>query len=69
MEKEIDLLVKKYLSKDIKIEYINEIFLKVINTYEKKLSKINNKKTKKNKKKICRPVLLISDSSCDEFLT
>ena len=24
-------------------------------------------KPKKSRKKICRPVLLISDSSCDEF--
>lgn len=64
MEKEIDSLVSKYLKEGKNIDNIQELFFKVINKYNKKLS---TKKTKKNRKKICRPVLLISDSSCDEF--
>ena len=64
MENEINVLVKKYLNKNNNVDSIREIFLKIINKYEKNPPK---KKTKKNRKKICRPVLLISDSSCDDF--
>tara|TARA_B110000114_G_C14914945_1_gene326114 strand:- start:2 stop:214 length:213 start_codon:yes stop_codon:yes gene_type:complete len=64
MEDEINLLVKKYLNKNKNIDSIHEIFLKIFNKYEKNPPK---KKTKKNRVKICRPVLLISDSSCDDF--
>ena len=64
MEDEINLLVKKYLNKNKNIDSIREIFIKIFNKYEKNQPK---KKTKKNRVKICRPVLLISDSSCDDF--
>lgn len=64
MENEINLLVTKYLNKNTNIESVREVFLNIINKYEKNPPK---KKTKKNRKNICRPVLLISDSSCDDF--
>ena len=64
MEKEFDSIVKKYLKEGKNIDNIQEVFFKVLNKNDKKPSK---KKTKKNMKRICRPVLLISDSSCDEF--
>jgi hypothetical protein len=62
MEKEIDNIIKKFVNDGKTIDSIQEIFFKVVGKYEKRVYK-----TKKNKKKICRPVLLISDSSCDEF--
>tara|TARA_B100001027_G_C16253801_1_gene325830 strand:+ start:1486 stop:1695 length:210 start_codon:yes stop_codon:yes gene_type:complete len=64
MEKEFDSIVKKYLKEGKDIDSIQEAFLKVLNKNDKKPSL---KKTKKNRKRICRPVMLISDSSCDEF--
>lgn len=64
MEKEFDSIVKKYLKEGKDIDSIQEAFLKVSNKNDKKPSL---KKTKKNRKRICRPVMLISDSSCDEF--
>jgi hypothetical protein len=64
MEKEFDSIVKKYIKEGKDLDNIQEIFFKVINKNSKKPS---TKKTKKNRKRICRPVLLISDSSCDEF--
>ena len=66
MDKEFDLLVKKYLKEGNDIDNIQETFTNALNKNSKKLS---TKKTKKNRKRICRPVLLISDSSCDEFET
>ena len=64
MEKEFDSIVKKYLKEGKDIDNIQEVFFKVLNKNDKKPSK---KKTRKNNKRVCRPVLLISDSSCDEF--
>lgn len=64
MEKDIDCVIKKYLKQGVNIETLQESFFKVVNKYEKKRPAC---KTKKSRKKICRPVLLISDSSCDEF--
>jgi hypothetical protein len=66
MDKDFDLLVKKYLKEGNDINIIQETFDKMITKNSKNLS---TKKTKKNRKRICRPVLLISDSSCDEFET
>ena len=63
MELEFDNIIKKYTNNGNTIDSIQEIFLKVAIKYEKKYYK----KTKKNRKKFCRPVLLISDSSQDEF--
>ena len=67
MEIEIQNIVKKYLEKGENIDTIQEAFFKTLNKYNKPHTR--TKKTKKNNKKICRPVLLISDSSCDEFET
>ena len=64
MDKDIDLVIKRYLKQGYSIETLQESFFKVANKYEKKKPTC---KTKKSRKKICRPVLLISDSSCDEF--
>ena len=64
MEKEFDSIVKKYLKEGKDIDNIQEVFFKVLSKNDKKPSL---KKTKKNRKRICRPVMLISDSSCDEF--
>ncbi len=66
MDKDFELLVKKYLKEGNDINIIQETFDKMITKNSKNLS---TKKTKKNRKRICRPVLLISDSSCDEFET
>jgi hypothetical protein len=65
MEIDIQNIIKKYLDKGENIDTIQEAFFKTINKYNKHHTR--TKKTKKNNKKICRPVLLISDSSCDEF--
>ena len=68
MEIDIQNIVKKYLEKGENIDTIQEVFFKTVNKYNKPHTRTNKtKKTKKNNKKICRPVLLISDSSCDEF--
>ena len=64
MEKEINILINKLLKEGNDIDAIQETFFKVVNRSE---TKPKVKKTKKNRKKICRPVLLISDSSCDDF--
>lgn len=67
MEIDIQNIVKKYLDEGENIDTIQEAFFKTVNKYNKPHTRIKKKKTKKNNKKICRPVLLISDSSCDEF--
>jgi len=66
----IEEIINEGIKDGYDIDSIHEMFLETINKY----SNINgryiqkNKKTKKARpKKICRPVLLISDSSCDEF--
>ena len=64
MEKDFDIIVKKYIKEGKEIDNIQEIFFKLLNKNDKKP---NLKRTKKNRKRVCRPVLLISDSSCDEF--
>lgn len=66
MDKEFDLLIKKYVKEGYDLDSIHESFFKNLNKQTN--TKRNTKpKTKKNRKKICRPVMLISDSSCDEF--
>ena len=66
MEKEIKILVTKYIKEGYSIDKINETFIEVSNkVVHKKTEKTKTKKTRK-KKKICRPVLFISDSSADE---
>ena len=73
MIEKIEEIINDGIKNGYDIDSIHEMFLETINKY----SNINGryiqktKKTKKTKKvpakKICRPVLLISDSSCDEF--
>ena len=70
MDKEFDLLIKKYVKEGYDLDSIQESFFKnlIKQTNKKRNTKPKTKpKTKKNRKKICRPVILISDSSCDEF--
>ena len=55
-------LIKKGKDADILIENIKKIFEEEIETA------VSHKNLrKKTRKKICRPVLMISDSSCDEM--
>lgn len=70
MIEKIEEIINDGIKNGYDIDSIHEMFLETINKY----SNINGRyiqKTKKTKKarakKICRPVLLISDSSCDEF--
>jgi len=55
-------LIKKGKDADILIENIKKIF-------EEEIEIVTSRKNlrKKTRKKICRPVLMISDSSCDEI--
>ena len=64
MENKIEELIKNLISEGNTINDIRLIFNKSINFNIKTCEK-KTKKTKK--KKICRPVFIISDSSCDEF--
>ena len=61
MENKIEGLINSLISEGNNINDIRAIFNKTIN----RNIKTCEKKTKK--KKICRPVFIISDSSCDEF--
>ena len=61
---ELKTLIDKYLSEGISINRIKKEFLEVLN--EKETIYSNKKKKKKPKRDICRPVMFISDSSCDE---
>ena len=61
---ELKTLIDKYLSEGISINRIKKEFLAVLN--EKETIYSNKKKKKKPKRDICRPVMFISDSSCDE---
>ena len=55
-------LLKKGYSNDISIEEIKKIFDEEIVNINRQL-----KPRRTRKKKICRPVMMISDSSCDEL--
>ena len=55
-------LIKKGKDSGILVEDIKKIFEEEVETVE---SRKNLRK--KTRKKICRPVLMISDSSCDEM--
>ena len=55
-------LLKKGHNNDISIEEIKKIFDEEIANIDKQL-----KPKRTRKKKICRPVMMISDSSCDEI--
>lgn len=57
-------LIKKGKDNDISIEEIKKILQDEICNIE---SQKNIKKKRTRKKKICRPVMMISDSSCDEM--
>ena len=66
MDKDFDLLIKKYVKEGYDLDSIQESFFKNLNK-QTNIKRNKKQKTKKNRKKICRPVMLISDSSCDEF--
>ena len=58
---ELKTLIDKYIAEGESINKIKKEFLLIINNHTKV------KKPKKAKKReICRPVMFISDSSCDE---
>ena len=61
---ELKTLIEKYVSEGISINRIKKEFLAIIN--EKETVYSNKKKKRKPKREICRPVMFISDSSCDE---
>tara|TARA_Y100000591_G_scaffold332395_1_gene369526 strand:+ start:435 stop:626 length:192 start_codon:yes stop_codon:yes gene_type:complete len=59
---ELKTLIEKYISQGVAIDSIKKEFLIIINEHKK--AKTNTKR--KRKREICRPVMFISDSSCDE---
>ena len=61
---ELKTLIEKYVSEGISINRIKKEFLAIVN--EKETVYSNKKKKRKPKREICRPVMFISDSSCDE---
>ena len=61
ISKEILDLVTRYRKEGVSVEHIHNLFSDIINNIDKP------KRSKKKTKKICRPVLFISDSSCDEI--
>jgi len=66
MDNKIELFINQLINEGNAVQDISALFNKKINRLNKKNSlKKTTKKTKK--KKICRPVFIISDSSCDEF--
>jgi len=63
MIEKIEEMINNGIRDGYDIDTIHEMFLEVISKRETR----KPSKTKKKTKKICRPALLISDSSCDEF--
>jgi hypothetical protein len=61
MIEKIEEIINNGIRDGYDIDTISKLFLQAIDTH-----KPHPRKTKKTKK-ICRPVLLISDSSCDDF--
>jgi len=61
---ELKTLIEKYVSEGISINRIKKEVLEIVN--EKETVYSNKKKKRKPKREICRPVMFISDSSCDE---
>ena len=59
---ELKTLIEKYISEGKSIPKIKKEFLDIINEH----TKVKKKSRKPRKREICRPVLFISDSSCDE---
>lgn len=66
MKNKIEKLIKECLEDGNDIDSINEVFMNVVLNYKLRVERPLKKKIKKSKK-VCRPVLLISDSSCDDF--
>lgn len=65
MKNKIEKLIKECLEDGNDIDSINEVFMNAVLKYKLRVER-PLKKIKKSKK-VCRPVLLISDSSCDDF--
>ena len=59
---ELKTLIEKYISEGVAIDNIKKEFLIIINEHKK----AKTTKKRKRKREICRPVMFISDSSCDE---
>ena len=59
---ELKSLIEKYISEGVNVDNIKKEFLIIINEHKK----AKPKGKKKRKREICRPVMFISDSSCDE---
>ena len=65
MKNKIEKLIKECLEDGNDIDSINEVFMNAVLKYKLRVER-PFKKIKKSKK-VCRPVLIISDSSCDDF--
>ena len=61
---ELKTLIDKYISEGITINRVKKEFLSILKEHESKPT--TKKKKRKRKREICRPVMFISDSSCDE---
>ena len=61
---ELKTLIDKYVSEGITINRVKKEFLSILKEHESKAT--TKKKKRKPKREICRPVMFISDSSCDE---
>ena len=61
---ELKTLIERYVSEGIAVNRIKKEFLAILKEHDSKPT--NKKKKRKPKKEICRPVMFISDSSCDE---
>ena len=59
---ELKTLIEKYISEGVNVDNIKKEFLIIINEHKKAKPKAKRKR----KREICRPVMFISDSSCDE---
>jgi hypothetical protein len=66
MEKKIEICINQLIKEGYKTQDISAIFNRKLNR-QINLTSSNKKPKKTKKKKICRSVLVISDSSCDEF--
>ena len=66
MIEKIEEVILDGLKEGYDLDTIHEYFMQTINKYSQRNTYTKKKKQRKPKK-ICRPVLLISDSSCDEF--
>ena len=63
---ELKTLIDKYISEGFTINRVKKEFLSILKEHESKVTTEKKKRKRKRKREICRPVMFISDSSCDE---